>query len=41
MVFTNLHYADDVLRENIQGLAENYKIELNTLSKMLGVDYIS
>ncbi|GFZ33296.1 hypothetical protein CSC2_38220 [Clostridium zeae] len=38
MVFTNLHYADDVLRENIQGLAKNYKIELNTLSKMLGVD---
>ncbi|GKU25219.1 hypothetical protein CFB3_34240 [Clostridium folliculivorans] len=39
MVFSNLHYADDILRENIQGLAKNYKIELNTLSKMLGVDY--
>ncbi|MBK1810704.1 hypothetical protein JHL18_08645 [Clostridium sp. YIM B02505] len=40
MVSTNLHYADDILRENIQGLAKNYKIELNTLSKMLGVNYI-
>lgn len=39
MVFSNLHYADDILRENIQGLAKNYKIELNTLSKMLRVDY--
>lgn len=35
----NLNQNDDT-RQNIQNLIKNYKIELKSLSKMIGVDYV-
>ncbi|WP_234123938.1 HTH domain-containing protein [Clostridium hydrogenum] len=38
-VSTNLNQIDCILREDIQNLTKNYKIELKSLSKIIGIDY--
>lgn len=38
-VSTNLNQTDCILREDIQNLTQNYKIELKSLSKIIGIDY--
>jgi hypothetical protein len=40
IVSTNLNQSEDVIRKDIENLLENYKIELKSLSKMIGVDYV-
>ncbi|MBU5484429.1 hypothetical protein KQI86_08820 [Clostridium sp. MSJ-11] len=39
-VSTNLNHTQDVIRKDIECLIKNYKIELKSLSKMIGVDYV-
>ena len=38
-VSKNLNQNDCILREDIQNLIKNYKIELKSLSKITGIDY--
>jgi len=38
-VSKNLNQNDCILREDIQNLIKNYKIELMSLSKITGIDY--
>jgi uncharacterized protein YpuA (DUF1002 family) len=40
IVSTNYNQTEDVIRKDIENLLENYKIELKSLSKMLGIDYV-
>jgi len=40
IVSTNFNQTEDVIRKDIENLLENYKIELKSLSKMIGVDYV-
>ncbi|KHD17200.1 HTH domain-containing protein [Clostridium butyricum] len=40
IISTNLNQTEDVIRKDIENLLENYKIELKSLSKMIGVDYV-
>ncbi|OPJ61136.1 HTH domain-containing protein [Clostridium chromiireducens] len=40
IVSTNFNQTEDVIRKEIENLLENYKIELKSLSKMIGVDYV-
>ncbi|GFZ30387.1 hypothetical protein CSC2_09130 [Clostridium zeae] len=39
IVSTNLTDGDDFLRKKINALLQTYKLELKSLSKILGVDY--
>ena len=38
-VSKDLNHGDCILREDIQNLIKNYKIELKSLSKIIGIDY--
>ena len=38
-VSKNLNQNDCILREDIQNLIKDYKIELKSLSKITGIDY--
>ena len=38
-VSKNVNQSDCILREDIQNLIKNYKIELKSLSKIAGIDY--
>ena len=40
IISTNLNQTEDVIRKDIENLLKNYKIELKSLSKMIGVDYV-
>ncbi|NRZ34209.1 hypothetical protein DZE41_004637 [Clostridium beijerinckii] len=40
IVSTNFNQTEDVIRKDIENLLEKYKIELKSLSKMIGVDYV-
>lgn len=40
IVSTNFNQTEDAIRKDIENLLENYKIELKSLSKMIGVDYV-
>ncbi|WP_051541656.1 HTH domain-containing protein [Clostridium lundense] len=40
IVSTNFNDIEDSIRKDINNLMKNYKIELKSLSKMLGVDYV-
>ncbi len=40
IISTNLNQTEDVIRKDIENLLNNYKIELKSLSKMIGVDYV-
>jgi hypothetical protein len=40
IVSKNVNHTGDVIRKDIENLIENYKIELKSLSKMIGVDYV-
>lgn len=39
-ISTNFNQTEDVIRKDIENLLKNYKIELKSLSKMIGVDYV-
>lgn len=39
-VSKNINQNDCILREDIQNLIKNYKIELKSLSKITGIDYV-
>lgn len=40
IISTNFNQTEDAIRKDIENLLENYKIELKSLSKMIGVDYV-
>ena len=40
IISTNLNQTEDVIRKDIENLLKNYKIDLKSLSKMIGVDYV-
>jgi len=40
IVSKNSNDIEDVIRKDIENLIETYKIELKSLSKMIGVDYV-
>ncbi|BCZ47289.1 hypothetical protein psyc5s11_33560 [Clostridium gelidum] len=40
IISTNFNQTEDVIRKDIENLLKNYKMELKSLSKMIGVDYV-
>lgn len=40
IVSKNFNHTEDVIKKDIENLIKNYKIELKSLSKMIGVDYV-
>lgn len=40
LITTDLNKPEEIIRKNIVDLLEKYRIELKSLSKMIGVDYV-
>lgn len=40
IITTDLNKPEEIMRKNIEDLLEKYKIELKSLGKMIGVDYV-
>lgn len=40
IITTDLNKPEEIMRKNIEDLLEKYKIQLKSLSKMIGVDYV-
>jgi hypothetical protein len=40
LITTDLNKPEEIMRKDIEDLLEKYKIELKSLSKMIGVDYV-